>query len=85
MIDLNKKSILTTGGIGSLGKTVTKRILKEWANVKRLVFFSRDEQRQFQLAQEHPENEYPVLWISIGDVRDQEILIKQHVDLSFEI
>jgi len=54
MLDLNDKSILITGGTGSLGKALTKRILKKFPNVKRLVIFSRDEQKQFVMAQEYP-------------------------------
>ena len=46
MLNLNGKSVLITGGTGSLGKTLTKRILKE-IQIKRLVIFSRDEQKHF--------------------------------------
>jgi UDP-N-acetylglucosamine 4,6-dehydratase len=51
-MSLNNKSILITGGTGSLGKELTKTILKKWPNVKRLVIYSRDEQKQFQMAQD---------------------------------
>jgi UDP-N-acetylglucosamine 4,6-dehydratase (inverting) len=74
MIDLDNKSILITGGTGSLGKALTKRILTECPSVKRLVIFSRDEQKQFEMAQDYPENEYPQIRFFIGDVRDQERL-----------
>jgi UDP-N-acetylglucosamine 4,6-dehydratase len=70
MLDLNEKSILITGGTGSLGKALTKTILAKWPNVKRLVIFSRDEQKQFQMAQEYPHDKYPQLRFFIGDVRD---------------
>ena len=71
---LNNKSILITGGTGSLGKELTKTILKKWPHVKRLVIYSRDEQKQFQMAQEFPESEYPAIRYFIGDVRDLERL-----------
>lgn len=71
---LNNKSILITGGTGSLGKELTKTILKKWPNVKRLVIYSRDEQKQFQMAQEFPESEFPAIRYFIGDVRDLERL-----------
>ena len=71
---LNNKSILITGGTGSLGKELTKTILNKWPNVKRLVIYSRDEQKQFQMAQEFPESEYPAIRYFIGDVRDLERL-----------
>jgi FlaA1/EpsC-like NDP-sugar epimerase len=45
-------SILVTGGTGSFGKAFVKRVLKEYPSIKRLVVFSRDEQKQFQMAQE---------------------------------
>jgi UDP-N-acetylglucosamine 4,6-dehydratase len=69
---LNDKSILITGGTGSLGKALTKTILKRWAGVRRLVIFSRDEQKQFQMAQEYPASKYPNIRFFIGDVRDQD-------------
>src|SRR5688572_16488346 len=71
-MNLNNKSILITGGTGSLGKALTKRILTQWPKVKRLVIFSRDEQKQFQMAQEFPQDKFPNIRFFIGDVRDLE-------------
>ncbi len=71
---LNGKSILITGGTGSLGKELTKTILSKWPDVKRLVIYSRDEQKQYQMAQEFPESEFPAIRYFIGDVRDLERL-----------
>jgi UDP-N-acetylglucosamine 4,6-dehydratase (inverting) len=73
-LDLNNKSILITGGTGSLGKQLTKTILTNWPNVKRLVIYSRDEQKQYQMAIDFPEYKYPCLRYFIGDVRDEERL-----------
>jgi UDP-N-acetylglucosamine 4,6-dehydratase/5-epimerase len=70
MLDLNDKSILITGGTGSFGKAFTKIVLEKWPRVKRLVIFSRDEQKQFQMAQEYPAHLYPMIRFFIGDVRD---------------
>lgn len=67
---LANKSILITGGTGSLGKALTKHILSNHPDVKRLVIFSRDEQKQFQMAQEFPHDTYPQIRFFIGDVRD---------------
>ena len=67
---LSNKSVLITGGTGSLGKQLTKEILEKWPNIKRLVIYSRDEQKQFQMAQEFQESKYPALRYFIGDVRD---------------
>ncbi|UPK70734.1 UDP-N-acetylglucosamine 4,6-dehydratase (inverting) [Chitinophaga filiformis] len=74
MLDLNNKSIFITGGTGSFGKAFTKIVLEKWPNVKRLVIFSRDEQKQFQMAQEYPAAKYPMIRFFIGDVRDYDRL-----------
>lgn len=74
MLDLTGKSVLITGGTGSLGKALTAHILKTSPSVKRLVIFSRDEQKQFDMAQEYPQSEFPQLRFFIGDVRDFERL-----------
>ncbi|MGB0861938.1 MAG: UDP-N-acetylglucosamine 4,6-dehydratase (inverting) [Saprospiraceae bacterium] len=76
MLDLTGKSILITGGTGSLGKALTKRIFAEFPKVKRLVIFSRDEQKQFQMAQDYPNAKYPNIRFFIGNVRDKERLVR---------
>jgi UDP-N-acetylglucosamine 4,6-dehydratase len=67
---LSNKSILITGGTGSFGKAFVKKVLTTWPDVKRLVVFSRDEQKQFHMALEYPSSAYPQLRFFIGDVRD---------------
>ena len=67
---LNQKSILITGGTGSFGKAFVKKILADWPDVRRLVIYSRDEQKQFQMALEYPEHLFPQVRFFIGDVRD---------------
>ncbi len=71
-MNLKDKSILITGGTGSLGKALTKHIITTHPNVKKIIIFSRDEQKQFQMAQEYPESVYPQMRFFIGDVRDYE-------------
>ena len=73
---LNNKSILITGGTGSLGKALTRHIFSLYPTVKRLVIFSRDEQKQFQMAQEYPADKYPAIRFFIGDVRDKDRLMR---------
>lgn len=73
---LENKSILITGGTGSLGKALTSHILKNHPDVKRLIIYSRDEQKQFQMAQEYPASKYPQIRFFIGDVRDKERLTR---------
>lgn len=69
---LNGKSLLITGGTGSLGKALTKHIFKQYPDVKRLVIFSRDEQKQFQMGQEFPADQFPQIRFFIGDIRDEQ-------------
>jgi UDP-N-acetylglucosamine 4,6-dehydratase (inverting) len=71
---LKDKTILITGGTGSLGKALTKHILSKHPEIKKLIIFSRDEQKQFQMAQEYPDSKYPQMRYFIGDVRDFERL-----------
>ncbi len=70
MPDLNDKSILITGGTGSFGKKLVKLISEHWTP-RRLVIFSRDELKQYEMAQEFPPQTMPYLRYFIGDVRDQ--------------
>lgn len=82
MLNLKGKTLLITGGTGSLGKALTKHILGKHPEIKKLVIFSRDEQKQFQMAQEFPIEKFPQIRFFIGDVRDKERLSRafQHVD-----
>ncbi len=82
---LNNKSILITGGTGSLGKELTKTILERWPDIKRLVIFSRDEQKQFQMEQEFPVSKYKAIRYFIGDVRDFERLKRAFTSIDYVI
>jgi UDP-N-acetylglucosamine 4,6-dehydratase len=82
---LKDRSILITGGTGSLGKELTRTILKKWPDIKRLVIYSRDEQKQFQMAQEFPESEYDAIRYFIGDVRDYERLKRAFTGIDYVI
>lgn len=85
MADLTNKTILITGGTGSLGKELTKTILQNWPDVKRLVIFSRDEQKQFQMEQEFPVSKYKAIRYFIGDVRDLERLKRAFIGIDYVI
>lgn len=84
-MNLKNKSILITGGTGSLGKALTSHILKKHPETRRLIIFSRDEQKQFQMAQEFSSIEYPQIRFFIGDVRDKERLIRALQDVNYVI
>ena len=58
---LNNKVILITGGTGSFGKAFTKTILNKYKNIKKLIIFSRDEFKQFELKKIFPEKKYPCM------------------------
>jgi len=70
---MNNKTILITGGTGSFGKKCTEIIL-ERSKPKRLVIFSRDELKQFEMAQTFSKEKYQCIRYFIGDVRDKERL-----------
>ena len=70
MFDLANASVLVTGGTGSFGKKFTERILAEFPSIKRLVIYSRDELKQFEMAQVFSDTKYPALRYFIGDIRD---------------
>ncbi len=84
-LDLNNKAILITGGTGSFGKAFTKTVLERWPGIKRLVIYSRDEQKQFHMAQEYPLNKYPQIRFFIGDVRDEQRLMRAFKGIDFVI
>jgi len=67
---LDNKSILITGGTGSFGKAFTRKLLERYPNIERLVIFSRDELKQYEMAQQFDPSEYKGLRYFIGDVRD---------------
>ena len=82
---LNNKVVLITGGTGSLGKALTKRILNDYPKIRKLVIYSRDEQKQFQMANEFSSQKFPQLRFLIGDVRDRERLTRAFKDVDYVI
>ena len=69
----SNKSIFITGGTGSFGKAFVKRILNNY-KPKKLIIFSRDELKQFEMSQKFPQSKYPAIRYFIGDIRDKERL-----------
>ena len=67
---LNEKSVLITGGTGSLGRGLVKEILKRWPSIRRLIVFSRDELKQHEMRQQLSTERFPSLRFFLGDVRD---------------
>jgi UDP-N-acetylglucosamine 4,6-dehydratase len=67
--DLNGRTILVTGGTGSFGRAFVKAVLTKW-NPRRLIVFSRDELKQYEMAEDLPANKFSSMRYFIGDVRD---------------
>ena len=84
-LNLTNKSILITGGTGTLGKELTKTILEKWPGISRLIIYSRDEQKQFQMAQNFSVEKYPMIRYFIGDVRDFDRLKRAFVNVDYVI
>jgi len=73
---LNGKSILVTGGTGSFGKKFVETVLNKYPEIERVVVYSRDELKQFEMSQEFPESKFPQIRYFIGDVRDGARLLR---------
>ena len=66
----NGKTILITGGTGSFGQAFVKRVIRDYPKVKRLIVYSRDELKQFEMQQHFPVTTFPFMRYFLGDVRD---------------
>jgi len=82
--DLNGKAVLVTGGSGSFGKAFVRTVLDRY-EPSRLIVFSRDELKQYEMAQEFPAEKYPCLRFFIGDVRNRDRLEMAMRDVDFVI
>lgn len=74
MVFGSHSSILLTGGTGSFGKAFIAETLSRYPAIERLVIYSRDELKQWDLQQYYPESRFPQLRFFIGDVRDRDRL-----------
>jgi len=72
-LSFNNKNILITGATGSFGNQCVKTLLKDY-KANKIIIFSRDEQKQYEMAQIFSEKEYPSLRYFLGDVRDRQRL-----------
>ncbi len=81
---LKNKTILITGGTGSFGYNCVEEILRNH-KPKKLIIFSRDEQKHFEMSQVYTEKKYPILRYFIGDVRDRDRVIRACADVDIII
>jgi len=73
MTDFPAKKILITGGTGSFGKALVKRLLNAHPDIQSLTIFSRDEYKQYQMRRQYPSEKFSRLHFILGDIRDQSV------------
>ena len=70
-IDLNDRVVLITGGTGSFGKHFVRTVIERY-KPRKIIIFSRDELKQYEMAQVFPQDQYPFMRYFIGDVRNRD-------------
>ena len=78
---INKNSYLITGGTGSFGKAFVHNLVNSNKKISRLVIFSRDELKQYEMAQLFPVKKYPFIRFFLGDVRDAKRVVTATEDI----
>jgi len=81
---LNNKSILITGGTGSLGKKLVQVIAQE-CKPRKLIIFSRDELKQYEMSQKWSTKKYSFMRYLLGDVRDKDRLMRAFAGVDYVI
>ena len=82
---LKNSSILITGGTGSFGKKFTEYLLKKYKKIRKLIIFSRDELKQYEMSNTFNEKKYPCIRYFLGDVRDYKRLIRAIKDVDIVV
>ncbi len=82
---LDGKNILITGGTGSFGKELVKQLLLRFKKINKLIIFSRDELKQYEMSLEYSEKKYPNIRFFLGDIRDQERLNRALEDIDIVV
>ncbi len=83
-LDLNDKAVLVTGGTGSFGKHFVRTVINQY-KPRRLIIFSRDELKQYEMQQIFPMDQHPFMRYFIGDVRDRDRLEMAMRDVDYVI
>jgi len=83
-LDLNDKSVLVTGGTGSFGKHFIKTVLAQY-KPRKLIVFSRDELKQYEMQQVFSNERHPCMRFFIGDVRDRDRLDMAMRDVDYVV
>ncbi len=79
------KTILITGGTGSFGKAFLEYLLINHKDIKKIIIFSRDELKQFELSVKFNEKKYPHIRYFLGDIRDKDRLDRAMEDVDYVI
>ena len=82
---LNNKKILVTGGTGSFGRELIQYLLKNFPKIKKLVIFSRDELKQYEMSKTYNVSKYPCIRYFIGDIRDKDRIDMALKDIDYVI
>lgn len=72
----NCKSVLVTGGTGSFGRQFIATLIERYPAIERVVVFSRDELKQYEMAQNYPKDKFPQMRFFLGDVRDERRVLR---------
>ena len=83
-LDLNDKAVLVTGGTGSFGKHFVRTVINQY-KPRRIIIFSRDELKQYEMQQIFPMEQHPFMRYFIGDVRDRDRLEMAMRDVDYVI
>ncbi|MGC9953808.1 MAG: UDP-N-acetylglucosamine 4,6-dehydratase (inverting) [Rhizomicrobium sp.] len=83
-LDLNDKAVLVTGGTGSFGKHFVRTVINQY-KPRRVIIFSRDELKQYEMQQLFPMDQHPFMRYFIGDVRDRDRLEMAMRDVDYVI
>jgi UDP-N-acetylglucosamine 4,6-dehydratase len=83
-LDLNDKAVLVTGGTGSFGRHFVKTVIENY-RPRRVVIFSRDELKQYEMQQLFPMDQHPFMRYFIGDVRDRDRLELAMRDIDYVV
>ena len=81
----NGKSLLVTGGTGSFGQSFVNYIIRKYPRINRLVIFSRDELKQYEMAEQFKDKKYNCIRFFLGDIRDKERLKKAFEKIDYII
>ena len=79
------KTILITGGTGSFGKAFLKYLLNNHKDIKKIIIFSRDELKQFEMSVQFSEKKYPNIRFFLGDIRDIDRLNRAMEEVDYVI